>query len=186
MCKNSDSATTEKRPATNQCCILQVEALIFSLEVLCMSITRKNFLYLATAGSVSSLMAAPVAAQSAATRVDWKLLRGLNYRTGELSADLKAVNGKLVKAPGFMVPLEDEEEIVNEFLLVPYMGACVHTPPPPPNQIVYVTMENKKRIKLSFWDPVWIFGKLDATPTDSPYGSVGFRLTGTKVEPYKE
>jgi hypothetical protein len=114
------------------------------------------------------------------------MLRGLNYRTGEATPELKAAAAKQAKVPGFMVPLEDEEEIVNEFLLVPYVGACIHTPPPPPNQIVYVMMENKKRVKLSFWDPVWVHGKLDITPTESPYGSVSFKMTGKVIEPYKE
>src|SRR6187399_1445007 len=73
-------------------------------------------------------------------KVDWRTLRGLNYRTGEKTEALQKVDGKKVKVPGFMVPLEDEEEMVTEFLLVPYVGACIHTPPPPPNQIVLVRM----------------------------------------------
>ena len=85
-----------------------------------------------------------------------------------------------------MVPLEDDSEIVSEFLLVPYVGACVHTPPPPPNQIVQVKMNNTKKVKMSFWDPVWVEGKLLISTVKSPYGEVGFQLTGMQIEPYKD
>jgi hypothetical protein len=119
-------------------------------------------------------------------KVDWRTLRGLNYRTGEMTEPLQKVNGKQVKVPGFMVPLEDEDEFVTEFLLVPYVGACIHTPPPPPNQIVYVKMEGNKKTKVSFWDPVWVHGKLEVTPIKSPYGDVSFKLGSTLIEPYKE
>jgi hypothetical protein len=48
---------------------------------------------------------------------------------------------KLVALPGFVLPLEYEGKKVSEFLLVPWVGACIHTPPPPPNQIVHVVAE---------------------------------------------
>lgn len=129
---------------------------------------------------------AALAAGEEATKMDWRMLRELNYRTGKVSPALKALDGKLVKIPGYMVPLEDDAEIVTEFLLVPYVGACIHTPPPPPNQIVQVQMQNSKKVKLSFWDPIWIYGKLQIATVKSPYGDVGFQLTGTQLEPYKD
>lgn len=119
-------------------------------------------------------------------RVDWRTLRGLNYRTGEKTEPLKQVDGKQVKVPGFMVPLEDEDEFVTEFLLVPYVGACVHTPPPPPNQIVMVKMDSGKKTKVSFWDPVWVHGKLEVQTVRSPYGDVSFKLAANLIEPYKD
>ncbi len=129
--------------------------------------------------------AGTLSAQESA-RVDWRTLRGLNYRTGEKTDALKAVEGKRVKVPGFMVPLEDEEEEATEFLLVPYVGACIHTPPPPPNQIVMVKMDNGKKTKISFWDPVWVHGKLDIATQRSPYGDVSFKLSSNQIEPYKD
>ncbi len=120
------------------------------------------------------------------TKVDWRTLRGLNYRTGEKSEALQKVDGKRVKVPGFMVPLEDEDEMAIEFLLVPYVGACIHTPPPPPNQIVYVKMDGDKKTKISFWDPVWVHGKLEVSSVKSPYGDVSYKLSSNLIEPYKE
>src|SRR5690606_18432104 len=72
--------------------------------------------------------------------LDWKAMAALNYRTGEMPESLRKLNGVEVRIPGFMVPLEDTETRVTEFLLVPYFGACIHTPPPPPNQMVHVMM----------------------------------------------
>ena len=125
-------------------------------------------------------------AEQAATKMDWRMLRELNYRTGKVTPALKALEGKTVRIPGYMVPLEDEAEIVNEFLLVPYVGACIHTPPPPPNQIVQVKMNSSKKVKMSFWDPIWIEGKLVIQTVKSPYGDVGFQLEGISIEPYKD
>jgi hypothetical protein len=82
------------------------------------------------------------------------------------------------------VPLDDFQEEGAEFLLVPYYGACVHTPPPPPNQIVMVGMTGKKTIKLNLFDAVWLSGRLKIASVESPYGTVGYQLEGLKVEPY--
>lgn len=126
-----------------------------------------------------------VASPSAdAVELDWKILGGLDYVNGKVPANLQALNGKLVKIPGFIVPLEDYEEEGAEFLLVPYFGACVHTPPPPPNQMVYVRMQDGKKLKFGWWDPVWMEGTLRIENYDSPYGAVGYQLVGMKTSPY--
>ncbi|MDQ6611434.1 MAG: DUF3299 domain-containing protein, partial [Gemmatimonadota bacterium] len=116
--------------------------------------------------------------------IDWRVLAGLNYTNGKLTDSLKKLEGKLVKIPGFVVPLDDFQEDGAEFLLVPYYGACVHTPPPPPNQIVMVEMDGKKSVKLGLFDAVWLSGRLKIASVDSPYGQVGYQLVGIKVEPY--
>ena len=138
-------------------------------------------------GAVAAVSAPPVlvASPSAdAVELDWKILGGLDYVNGKVPANLQALNGKLVKIPGFIVPLEDYEEEGAEFLLVPYFGACVHTPPPPPNQMVYVRMQGGKKLKFGWWDPVWMEGTLQIESYDSPYGAVGYQLVGTKTSPY--
>ena len=65
-----------------------------------------------------------------------------------------SLNGQYVKLPGYVVPLEsDAGGLLSEFLLVPYYGACIHVPPPPSNQIVYVRL-NKPYLLKSMEDPV--------------------------------
>ncbi len=126
----------------------------------------------------------PVASADDPTEVGWRLLASLNYRTGEAGEELKALAGKLVKIPGFTVPLEDWASSATEFLLVPYVGACIHTPPPPPNQLVYIQMDEGKRATMDGWNPVWVEGVLEIEMTQSVYGYVGFTITGERVYPY--
>ena len=127
----------------------------------------------------------PVATADDPTVVGWRLLAKLNYRTGEKTEELAALEGKLVKVPGFTVPLEDWASSATEFLLVPYVGACIHTPPPPPNQLVYIQMDEGKRAKMDGWNPVWVEGVLSIEMTESVYGYVGFTITGQRVYPYE-
>lgn len=121
-----------------------------------------------------------------AKKVTWSMLRKFNYRTGDINDDLKALDKKLVRVPGFIVPLEDSATEATEFLLVPYQGACIHVPPPPPNQIVHVQMAKGKKIKFTMWDPYWIEGTLRIETVESPYGEVSFSLDGVKQEDYKD
>jgi hypothetical protein len=118
--------------------------------------------------------------------VDWETLEGLDYRTGRLSPALKKLNGALVRVPGFIVPLEDSETAVSEFLLVPYFGACIHVPPPPPNQIVHVRMEKGRKLTFDFWQPLWVHGRLKVAKTTSPYGDTAYEMTGLRSEPLEE
>ena len=138
-------------------------------------------------GSVAeSPVVAPVVAQAGdTTEVGWRLLAKLDYRTGEKTKELAELEGKMVKIPGFTVPLEDWASAATEFLLVPYVGACIHTPPPPPNQLVYIEMDQGKRAKMDGWNPVWVEGVLKIEMTESVYGYVGFTITGHKVYPYE-
>lgn len=134
---------------------------------------------------LESAPAAVVATTNDPPEVLWRTLSGLDYMSGVISDELKPFLGQEVKIPGFMVPLEDFAEQASEFLLVPYVGACVHTPPPPPNQLVYVKMEGDERVPVSFWDPVWIHGTLVLEETTNQYTLVSFKLDGTKVEKYE-
>jgi hypothetical protein len=136
---------------------------------------------MALVGSPSELSAqrdeAPVA--------DWRLLAGLDYENGVISPGLKEVDGKRVRVPGYMVPLDDSATGVTEFILVPYYGACIHTPPPPPNQMVYVRMDEGKSVDVNLWDPIWIEGELNVAEIDSPYGAISHQLRGISVAPYQ-
>ena len=101
---------------------------------------------------------------------------------GEVRSDL---NGKLVKIPGFVIPLEGDEQTITEMLLVPYFGACYHVPPPPANQIIHVTFEQGVEIK-ELWDVVFIVGELRAQATSHELAEVGYSIEGLRVEDYIE
>ncbi len=69
------------------------------------------------------------------------------------------LNNTSVSMSGFMLALQLKEGKTKEFLLVPTVGACIHTPPPPPNQIVYVTTKNPVVANARF-EAVTISGKM--------------------------
>jgi hypothetical protein len=57
------------------------------------------------------------------------------------------LQGTKVRLPGYVVPLEYSQGAIREFLLVPYFGACIHSPPPPANQIVLVRLDKPARLQ---------------------------------------
>jgi hypothetical protein len=125
------------------------------------------------------------AAEPAPQQVNWSTLKTLTSMTHENSAAWQ-LNGKRVSIPGFMVPLEDDAQDVTEFLLVPYAGACIHVPPPPPNQMVYVKLIHGGKAKMSFTEPIVVTGTLKISDVKSPYGDVSYNLDGEAVKPYVE
>lgn len=114
--------------------------------------------------------------------VDWRLLGTMDYVSGKSGSELEALNEHLVKIPGFMVPLEDEQKAVTEFLLVPSPQACIHVPAPPPNQMVYVKMREGAEVAFG---PIWVYGTLRLVTKRSMYGEASFELIGDRIEPYR-
>jgi hypothetical protein len=95
------------------------------------------------------------------------------------------LDGVDVKLPGFIVPLDvGKDGLVSEFFLVPYFGACIHVPPPPPNQIVYV--KASKGLALdSIYEAYWVTGKMKISKKNTQLGASAYSLAATKVEIYK-
>lgn len=94
------------------------------------------------------------------------------------------LNGREVKLPGYIVPLGiNDDGMVNEFLLVPYFGACIHVPPPPSNQVVYVQSETG--IKLdALYQPFWISGSMQVEAVESDLANAGYKIADASIEPY--
>jgi hypothetical protein len=80
-------------------------------------------------------------------------------RKARAQAVVEELDGQRIRMPGYVLPLEFEGTHVIEFLLVPYVGACIHVPPPPPNQIIHVRVD--KGIKnWGMFYPIWVTGEL--------------------------
>ena len=102
------------------------------------------------------------------------------------------LDGQLVRIPGYALPLEFAGIAVKEFLLVPYFGACIHVPPPPLNQMVFVTLDEPYVVNELF-APVWITGRMSVERSTKSLSYVdgraslvtGYTLAGTEIEPYK-
>lgn len=116
--------------------------------------------------------------------VTWSTLKTLSIAQPRSAA--QALNGRNVAIPGFMVPLEDDADEVTEFILVPFSGACIHVPPPPPNQMVYVKLTRNQKAKMSFSDPILVTGTLHVTTVQSPYGDISFNMDADSVKPYDQ
>lgn len=87
---------------------------------------------------------------------------GQNAEIGRRRAQLNLhLDGQVVRIPGYALPLETSPDGVTEFLLVPYVGACIHVPPPPANQIVYAKLSSAFTLE-GLYQPVWITGRIEA------------------------
>lgn len=96
------------------------------------------------------------------------------------------LDGQRVQISGFIVPVEyNEEELVTEFFLVPYFGACIHVPPPPPNQLLYVTFPEGVQVP-SIFDGYTISGLLRTQITDNAMALSAYRLDAAIIELYVE
>lgn len=103
------------------------------------------------------------------------------------------LDGKLIRMPGYALPLEFNDTAISEFLLVPYVGACIHVPAPPANQTVFVKLKQSYKAR-NLYDPVWITGRLKVKSTNNALSYVdgstqveaGYTIEGLKIEPYKE
>ncbi len=95
------------------------------------------------------------------------------------------LNHSYVKIPGFVIPLEGDENTITEFLLVPYFGACIHVPPPPPNQIIYVKFPKGAPVQ-QLWDVVYVVGTLETQVLDHELAQTGYTLQGESIEEYDD
>ena len=117
---------------------------------------------------------------SSYTTVDWGAYRQLDPATNRMPPALQALDGKKIRSLGFMVPLEDNRSEVMEFLLVPNPQSCVHAPPPPSNQMLYVRMVGAPAKTL--FGPVMVQGVLRVTSQTHQFGSASYQIYGETVE----
>ena len=94
-------------------------------------------------------------------------------------------DGKAVRIDGFVLPLEFDGTAVKEFLLVPYVGACIHVPPPPANQIIHVRSGEGVTVRGMF-DPVTVTGTLTAASVATELADAGYRIAADTVVPFVE
>lgn len=109
------------------------------------------------------------------------------YQRALASTDIKAeYNKQLVRLPGFIVPLEfDDEQVVTRFFFVPFFGACIHVPPPPPNQIIYSKFDEGIQLEV-LYDPFWIQGKLVTELIENSVAKSAYTMEVHSIEPYEE
>ncbi|MFL1405603.1 DUF3299 domain-containing protein [Marinobacter sp. M1N3S26] len=95
------------------------------------------------------------------------------------------MDGTRARIPGFVVPLKTVgDQRIVEFFLVPYYGACIHVPPPPPNQIIHVTYKPGFTLN-ALYEPVWVQGTLKTESVENDIGAASYTLISENVEPYE-
>jgi hypothetical protein len=165
-----------------------------------MSITRRKLITLAAASAVL-----PQAASAAApTEIKWDDLipPGVPYSEiiGEGVIDERndlwfpefdaiatklnpALDGAYIKMPGFIIPIDISTKGVTSFVLVPYVGACLHTPPPPPNQLVFVNAVTPWPSD-NLWDAVWVTGRIEHDIKTTEVAETGYLMKADSMEVY--
>lgn len=92
-------------------------------------------------------------------------------------------DGAYIKMPGFIIPIELSTKGVTSFVLVPYLGACIHTPPPPSNQLVFVTTKTPWPSD-DLWDAVWVTGQIKHELQSTEVADTGYVLEADAMEVY--
>lgn len=95
-------------------------------------------------------------------------------------------NKRKIKLPGYIVPIETTEDgRATSFFLVPFFGACIHLPPPPPNQIIYATYE--KGIKMDDLEiPFWIEGTVFTKKKMNDLALAAYSATVDRLYEFKD
>lgn len=113
------------------------------------------------------------------------------YQKALVSTDVKQeLNDTAIRLPGFIVPLEfNDRQLVTEFFVVPYFGACIHVPPPPPNQLVHVVYPEGFKLD-DLYMPFWFEGRLKTEMFSKDVGTgnavSAYSMKVAKIELYEE
>ena len=163
-----------------------------------MTITRRSCLAALAAGAALPMVSKTAWANSA-NDIDWpdlippeaqfSSMRGivehgapkLRYTKEQGQTLNTALDGQTVRMPGFILPTEFDGTAVTGFLLVPYFGACIHVPPPPPNQMVFVTYEKGFKNGRLF-SAVTVTGRMQAGIARTAVAPVGYTMTAESVD----
>ena len=93
-------------------------------------------------------------------------------------------NGQIVRLPGFIVPIETSGTAVTAFILAPFVGACIHVPPPPANQLVFVTTQEPYESQ-GLYAPVNVTGMFGISAMTTHLAQIGYALSAEKIEPFR-
>lgn len=92
--------------------------------------------------------------------------------------------GQIVRLPGFIVPIDYSGTGVTAFILVPFVGACVHVPPPPANQLVFVTTQDPYE-SSGLFEPVNVIGMFGVSAMTTQLADIAYALSADRIEPYR-
>lgn len=152
-----------------------------------MFLHNKNFFYVYLLLNFVAISFTQIFPQnSVVVEASWKVLRGSTSKSQKIRDQVTALDGKKIRIPGFIVPLDDlGYATAGRFLLVPDPQSCIHAPAPPPNQMIYVVMENKKQVPVRYGVPIALVGVLKIKKIRSQFGTVSFQVSGESAEQFR-
>jgi uncharacterized protein len=112
---------------------------------------------------------------------DGRWMSGAQKPPSEPVPVVNELNGRRVQIGGYIVPLDFDATTVKEFLLVPFVGACIHVPPPPANQIIYVKSAKGVPVGKTF-DPIFVTGTMKVDFTSTGLADTGYSIDADEVE----
>jgi uncharacterized protein len=116
-----------------------------------------------------------------APKAEGRWMSGADKALSEPVQVVESLNGKRVQIGGYIVPLDFDATTVKEFLLVPFVGACIHVPPPPANQIIYVKSDQGIPVGKVF-DPIYVTGTMAVSFTSTGLADAGYTITAEQIE----
>lgn len=115
----------------------------------------------------------------------WMSSRAQQPDSSAAPAVVKELDGQRVRIGGYVVALDFDATKIKEFLLVPFVGACIHVPPPPPNQIIYVKAADGFEVKGQF-DPVYVTGTIRTAQQFTGLAATGYTMEAEQVQERKD
>lgn len=99
----------------------------------------------------------------------------------------KELDGARIRLAGYIVPLQTNAKgNLTEFFLVPYLGACIHVPPPPPNQLVYVRFAKGMKFEPNdIYEAFWVDGTLHTETIHNRLAEAAYTMTGETIRIYQ-
>ena len=94
-------------------------------------------------------------------------------------------NGQAVRISGFVVPLTHDGAGVTAFILAPFVGACIHVPPPPANQLVLVTTSTPYIVRNMF-EAVTVTGTFGAASTTTELAEIGYAISAEDIRRHRD
>jgi len=95
-----------------------------------------------------------------------------------------ALDGAYIKLPGYIIPWDISSAGVTSFVLVPYVGACIHVPPPPPNQLIFVETKTPWPSE-SLWEAVWVTGTMRHEFQATEIADIGYFLAADEMDVFE-
>ena len=105
-----------------------------------------------------------------------------NVDSSEVVSEL---GNKLIILPGYMKPVVFENNVVHEFILVPFLEQHVkqhaHLAA---NQMIYVSLDQPMVVENPF-EPLWVMGILSLRSVATDDGATGYSIDKARAEVYR-